>query len=169
MRTLLRRLGPRTGISVGLILVVAAVLVVGRLASSDDNRPPYSGEDSLPSVGVSAGDDGLNSPTQAVYADDADVRAAATAFTQAWLQRSTSPEDWHASLVPLSTATLASSLDGVDPVVVPANRVVGDIAIILRSDLYAQVNVPVDSGVVELGLLKQGGDWLVDSVDWQRI
>jgi hypothetical protein len=169
VRTLLRRLGPRTGISVGLILVVAAVLIVGRLAGSDDKRRPYSGPDSLPSVGVSAGDDGLISPTPLEYVDDVDVRAAATAFTQAWLQRSKSPEDWHASLVPLSTATLASSLDGVDPVVVPANRMVGDPTIILRSDLYAQVTVPVDSGVVELGLLKQGGDWLVDTVDWQRI
>jgi hypothetical protein len=30
------------------------------------------------------------------------------------------------------------------------------------------VTVPVDSGTVELGLLNQSGDWLVDSLDWQR-
>jgi hypothetical protein len=169
VRWLLRRLGPRTGISVGLILVVAAVLLVGRLAGGSNTRGPYSGPDTLPSVGISAGDDGQVSADPSQYPDDAVVRDAATTFTQAWLQRLRSPEDWHAALVPLTTTSLASSLDGVDPVVVPATRIVGDLTITLRSDLYAQVSVPVDSGVVELGLLKQGDVWLVDSVDWQRI
>ena len=37
MRSLFRRIGARTGISLGLILGVAAVLVVAKLA--DDGRP----------------------------------------------------------------------------------------------------------------------------------
>lgn len=169
MRSLLRRIGPRTGISVGLILVVAAVLIVGRLASGSETRGPYSASDPLPSAGISAGDDGRVSPGPSEFPDDAVVRGAALAFTEAWLQRSRNPEQWHAALVPLTTQSLASSLDGVDPVVVPATRIVGDLTVTLRSDLYAQVRVPVDSGTVELGLLKQGDTWLVDSVDWQRV
>jgi hypothetical protein len=168
VRQLLRRLGTRTGISAGLIAVVVLVLVVARLAGGADTASRSARPGQVPSVDASAGDDGPTAPTPTAYIDDVEVRAAATRFVQAWLQRSLSSQDWHAALVPLITQSLAESLEGVDPVVVPATRVTGDATVALRSDLYALLTLPVDSGAVELGLLKQNNVWLVDSVDWQR-
>jgi hypothetical protein len=169
MRRLLGRVGARTGISVGLILLVAAVVAIGRLAGG--NAPPRLPTDagtSSPSVDASVGDDAEVAPSQSSYPDDTAVRSAAETFTKEWLQRSRTGEQWHAALAPLSTVSLAQSLEGVDPLVVPATRIVGRPTITLRSEQYAQVTVPVDTGTVELGLLNQSGDWLVDSLDWQR-
>jgi hypothetical protein len=168
VRTLLRRLGTRTSISAGLIVVVALVLLVARLAGNNDKASESSRPGPIPSIDMSAGDDGPVAPTYSAFADDAEVRAAAATFMQSWMRRSLSSEDWHAALVPLTTASLATSLEGVDPVVVPATRITGDVTVTLRSDLYALLSVPVDTGTVELGLLKQNNTWLVDSVDWQR-
>ena len=169
MRRLLGRVGARTGISVGLILLVAAVVAIGRLAGGTaPPRAPADAETSSPSVDATIGDDAEVAPSQSSYPDDAAVRSAAEKFINEWLQRSRTAEQWHAALAPLATTNLAQSLEGVDPVVVPATRVVGGPTITLRSEQYAQVTMPVDTGTVELGLLNQSGDWLVDSLDWQR-
>jgi len=168
MRQLLRRVGARTGISVGLILVVAAILVVARLGSDERPLPPLSGPETTPTIAPTAGDDAQVAPTPSAFADNDTVRSAASTFMNAWLQRGASPAAWHGSLSSLSTKSLSDSLVGVDPVGVPATRMTGEPNVILRSDLYAQVNVPVDTGTVVLGLVKQDDRWLVDSVDWER-
>jgi hypothetical protein len=164
----MRRLGARTGISAGLVFLIALVVLLARLAGNDDTSTPYSGPGVTPSMATSVGDDAQVAPTPSAYLDNDEVRDAASAFTAAWLQRSLTPVEWHKALVPLSTDQLAASLEGVDPLVVPATRVVGEVTITLRSELYSQVSIPVDSGVVELGLLKGNSGWRVDSVDWQR-
>jgi hypothetical protein len=164
----MRRLGIRNGISAGLIVIVAMILIVARLVDDDRTATDSSRPGQVPSVNASAGDDGPIMSTPTPYSDDGEVRAAADAFIRAWLQRSLGPQEWHAGLVPLVTRSLAESLEGVDPVVVPATRITGEATLALRSDLYALLNVPVDSGMVELGLLKRENVWLVDSVDWQR-
>ena len=169
MRGLLRRIGARTGISVGLILVVAAVLLVARIGGSGRNSGvPYRGSDVVPTVTSTVGDDAQIAPTPSAYADNDVVRSAATTFMTAWLRREATAEGWHAGVAALTTRQLADSLVGVDPIGVPATRVTGDPTVVLRSDLYAQVNVPVDSGLVVLGLFKQDDRWLVDTVDWER-
>ena len=171
MRGLWRGIGARAGISAGLVVIIAAILLIARLAGGGERTPPppYTGEPALPSVTPSAGDDGrLVSAAPSDPAQDAEIRDAALAFTTAWLRRDLASEEWHGTLAPLSTAPHAQSLESVDPSGVPATRVVGEVTIPLRSDLYAQVSVPVDSGVLELGLLHEDGRWLVDSVDWQR-
>jgi hypothetical protein len=162
-------MGARTGISVGLILVVAAVLLVARIGGSSRNSGvPYRGSDEVPTITSTVGDDAQVAPTQSAYADNELVRSATMTFMTAWLRREATPESWHAGVAALATRQLADSLIGVDPVGVPATRMTGDPKVVLRSDLYAQVNVAVDSGMVVLGLLKQDDRWLVDSIDWER-
>jgi hypothetical protein len=36
----------------------------------------------------------------------------------------------------------------------------------LRTELFAQIAVPMDTGMLLLTLLKHGAEWLVDGVDW---
>jgi hypothetical protein len=169
MQGLFRRLGTRLGVSVGLILIVSAVIVIGRVFGGTESPPrSYTGPDAMPTVSSTAGDDGQVGPTPTAFADDAEVRSAASTFLASWLQRDASPEAWHSALVPLTTTSLAESLVGVDPIAVPATRVVGSPQVTIQSDLYAQVSVPVDTGVVVLGLLHRGERWLVDSIDWER-
>lgn len=171
MRRLLDRIGVRGGVTLGLILLVAAVVAIGRLVGGPTNPPAYEGRPE-PSATVTAGptaaDDGAVEVTPSSFADDAAVRSAVAAFMAAWLQRGLSPEAWHAAIAPLSTRTLAQSLAGVDPTGVPATRIVGEPTVTRRSEIYAQVSVPVDSGTVQLTVLKMGNSWLVDGVDWER-
>jgi hypothetical protein len=114
------------------------------------------------------GDDGRVLPTSVAPADNAEIQSAVLTFMAAWLARTASATEWHDALAPLATPSLAASLVGVDPMGVPATRVVGHVVVTLRSDLYAQVTVPVDTGSVVLGLLNQDGRWLVDTLDWDR-
>jgi hypothetical protein len=153
-----------------LVLVIAAVVIVSRLVGSSAPIPGSFGQPhfEVPTVGPSAGDDGQTAETASAAVDHEQIRAAASTFTEIWLRRSLSADAWHAALAPLCTQTLAQSLTGVDPSGVPATRMVGEPTVTLRSDVYALVTVPVDSGTVELGLLTQGGRWLVDTLDWQR-
>jgi hypothetical protein len=119
-------------------------------------------------VDPTAGDDAEVAPSPSTFSDDDAVTSAASAFVSAWLKRDLSPAAWHAALVPLSTATLAQSLEGVDPIGVPATRTISNPTMVRRTDAFAQVSVAVDTGTVVLDLLKQGGRWLVDGVDWDR-
>ena len=57
----------------------------------------------------------------------------------------------------------------MDPAGVPATRLTGDPTITLRTDVFAQVSVPADSGTLLLTLLNQTGRWRVDGVDWERV
>ena len=168
MRELLRRLGPRIGISFGLILVVATVVIVAQLAGGDRPRPYQVDVDATPTVAATAGDDGAVTSTPSAYTDDAAVRAAAAAFTAAWLRRSVPAAEWLDGLRPLATQRLITNLTGVDPMDVPVVQAVGAPVVLLRSDLYAQVRLPIDASAVLLGMVKQGDRWLVDTLDEDR-
>ena len=99
---------------------------------------------------------------------DAAVRAAAAAFTAAWLRRSVPAAEWLDGLRPLATQRLITNLTGVDPMDVPVVQAVGAPVVLLRSDLYAQVRLPIDASAVLLGMVKQGDRWLVDTLDEDR-
>ena len=77
MRGLLRRIGARTGISIGLIIVIVAVVTVARLI--DDQRvtgpvrPPTTW---APEVAATEGDDGPIADPAETYTDDEAVLAA---------------------------------------------------------------------------------------------
>ena len=120
-------------------------------------------------VDPTAGDDAEVAPSPTAFADDAAVKNAASSFVAAWLRRDRSPTAWHAALVPLSTTSLAQSLEGVDPIGVPATRTTGPPTVVRRTEAFAQVSITVDTGTVVLDLVKQGGAWLVDGVDWDRV
>ena len=123
MRELLRRLGPRAGISFGLIVVVATVVIVARLTGGGERPLPYqAGTDTTPTVAATVGDDAAVAPAPSTYADDAALRAAASTFTTAWLQRNLPAAEWLDGLRPLATQRLIDNLAGVDPLDVPVDR-----------------------------------------------
>jgi len=164
---LLGRVGLRGGIAIGLILLVAAVVAIGKLAGSRSTSDPFVPVvEPTSTVDPTSGDDAEAAATPTAYPDDAVVRRAATTFTEAWLRRSLSEQAWHAGLAKLSTKALSESLVGVDPKGVPATRRTGEPTIVLRSDLFAQAAIPTDAGTLKLTLLKQGSDWVVDAIDW---
>jgi hypothetical protein len=169
MRSLLGRIGARVGVAVVLVILIAGVLAIAKLAGSGRSQPIVPRvEGPTSSIDPTAGDDAEVVPSLTQFADDAAVKSAASAFIAAWLKRDLSSAAWHSALVPLSTAELAQSLDGVDPIGVPATRTTGAPTVVRRTDAFAQVSIAVDTGTVVLDLLKQGGTWLVDGVDWDR-
>jgi hypothetical protein len=142
---------------------------MAKLAGS--NRPASRsdpGAQALPTVDPTAGDDGDTQPSRSAGPEDTKITTAAEAFAKAWLRRDLSASDWHALITPLSTAPLAENLVGVDPTTVPATRTIGTPTVSLRAELYAQAVVVVDTGKLVLGLAKQKGRWLVDTVDLDR-
>jgi hypothetical protein len=168
MRNLLRRIGARTGISLGLILVIAAIVVVFRIADNRRTDPPFQPPPLVtPSVAASEGDDGPAGETSDPgYADDAVVLAAATDFTTAWLRRTLPAAQWLDGLRPLATADLIERLTGVDPLDVPTEAVAGEPTIRNRSAIYADVLVPIGtSDHLALGLVNVDGGWLVATLD----
>lgn len=170
MRRPLGRFGVRGGVAVGLAILVLAAGALARLAGGGARPNEYSeGTQPASTVDPTAGDDGEVGTSPSAYPDDAAVRAAAATFTEVWLRRDLSPKEWHSRVALLATASLTESLEGADPTGVPATRMVGEPRLVLRADRYSQVAVPVDTGTVLLGLLKRGGWWLVDGVDWDRL
>lgn len=168
MGTLLARLGLRGVAVVGIAIVVLAVVGVARLANRGGGAPPYTPVVPVTnSVEPTTGDDGVVAIPSA-FPDDVQVIGAAEAFTQAWLQRDTTATEWLAALTPLVTAPLAESLQGVDPIGVPATRTLGPPTIKIRSATNAQTSTSVDTGTLILGLTKEQGRWLIESVDWDR-
>lgn len=171
MRRALRLLGNRLVIAAGLAALIAVAVVVAKLASKDreTGAHPYSGATSeLSTVDPTAGDDSEPSPNPTSYSDDKQVLSVGSSFLSAWLKADLSASAWHAGVAKHATARLSQSLEGVDPAGVPARRTTGAMTIVLRSDAYAQLAVPVDSGTVRLALVFSGGEWLVDGVDWDR-
>jgi hypothetical protein len=169
MRRLLRSVGLRGGLAFGITLLVLAVVLVAKLGRQDSDVAPY-----IPviqptsTVDPTSGDDAEVVATPTAYPDDAQVKTAASRFAAAWLRRSLSAQAWHSGLAKLSTKSLAASLEGVDPSGVPATRKTGDPTVTLRTELFAQIAVPMDTGTLRLTLLKQGDEWLVDGVDWDQ-
>jgi hypothetical protein len=169
MGSLLGRIGARVGVAVVLIVLVAGVLAIAKLAGGGGGRSTSPRlDDPTTTVDPTSGDDAEVAGTPTAFADDAAVKDATTVFVAAWLKRDRSASAWHAALVPLSTTALAQSLDGVDPIGVPATRTTGPPTVVRRTEAFAQISIAVDTGTVVLDLLKQGDKWLVDGVDWDR-
>lgn len=168
MRRLLRRIGARTGISIGLIIVIVAVLTVARLIddgrTTPSVRPPANGW--TPDVAATEGDDGPIADPTPTYTDDEAVLAAATAFTTAWLNRTLPADAWLDGLRPHATEALIDRLTGVDPLDVPAGATAGEPTIRERAEQHAEVVVPIGAGdTLVLGLVLVDGRWLVGTLD----
>jgi hypothetical protein len=167
MRRLLRRIGARTGIALGLVVAIAVVLTWARVANGPSRpTPPHRGDVTLPSVAATAGADGVDVTASATYSDDSSVLAAATAFATAWLNRTLPANQWLDGMRPYATPELIGRLTGVDPLDVPESATLGQPAIRGRSDLYAEVLVPIETGdALDLGIALRDGHWVVATLD----
>lgn len=169
MRSLMGRVGVRVAVAAGLLLLILGVVSVARLAGGADRSIDPAAPQATVSLDPSAGDDGEVLPTPSAYADDVAVLTAARIFTTAWLRRDASPSSWHTGVASLSTDTLSASLEGVDPLSVPATRTTAEPTIVRRTDAFAQVSIAVDTGTLVLTLVRPESRWLVDGVDWDRV
>jgi hypothetical protein len=174
MRQLLGRLGIRVGAVLAIVVVIGIAVAIGR-AVGDNNRPPTSlgGEGGEPPVTASGAsstgpDDGVQRPAPTLSATPIELKIAVDQFMIAWLDRNATPEAWHAAVAKLATTRLSASLIGVDPLGVPATRVVNPPTFPILTATFARATIGVDSGTVTLTLLKQYGVWRVDGIDWQR-
>jgi hypothetical protein len=94
------------------------------------------------------------------------VLATATAFTTAWLRRDLPADAWLDGLSPYATEELIGRLQGVDPLDVPADAAPGSPVIRQRSDVYADVLVPIGThDALALGLVGADGAWRVTTLD----
>jgi hypothetical protein len=170
MRIPFVRLGLRRGVLVTLILIIATTLTLGRLAGPASLPPlpaPEAGVGATSGADRTAGDDGVRvTPGASAYSTS--VAARASEFMTVWLRRHETAERWREAIAALGTRRLADSLAGVDPLGVPATRVVSGPVTSFRSATVAEATFVVDSGTVTLTLLETERVWLVDGVDWQR-
>ncbi|GAA1879999.1 hypothetical protein [Asanoa iriomotensis] len=188
MRRVLQLLGTsvlrsRLGVAVVLAIVVLGIVGVARVVAGPEGRStgnlqPVETSTAEASADSREGDDGVvePAPTSSTKLDPgpslspggAKPETVAEAFAEAWLDRTAKADAWHAALVPNATAELATKLEGVDPVVVPAQRLTGPPKVVPQGSGLAEVSYPVDSGTLVLRMVVGQGRWLVDGVDWER-
>lgn len=172
MHHILRILGTRYGAALGLLLLIAMVVGIGKVAGGHPDTPgtagpPIVATDSYPP------DDGLDSPPPVVSPSTSPgapgPQQVALSFTRSWLHHTgISQAEWHAGLAPYATGRLSDELADTDPSAVPANELTGDPTLVPHAASYVDVILPLDSGTLDLRLIADQGRWLVDGVDWQR-
>lgn len=189
MRRVLQLLGTsalrsRLGVAVVLAVVVLGIVGVARVASGPEDRSasvfPAVAESTTATTADpdAAGDDGVAEPQpgSSTTVDPGPSLSpgakkpaeVAKAFATSWLDRTAKADDWYSALVPDVTEELAAKLKGVDPVVVPAERLTGSPTVVPRGTGLVEVSYPVDSGTLVLRVVVTEGRWLVDGVDWER-
>ncbi|MFF5174085.1 hypothetical protein ACFY3U_15765 [Micromonospora sp. NPDC000089] len=171
-----RVLRSRIGIALGIAVLVLSVIGGARLVAGPtestgglSNRPA----EPITTVDPEAGDDGvLATPSQQAprtRPGEPTPEQAASRFTTAWLGGpAETAARWQEKLRPLSTPGLTEKLAGVDPAGVPAEKVTGAPTLLPRTESFAEVFVPLESGRLRLELVAPDGRWLVDAVDWER-
>ena len=163
----------RWGVAIVLVVIVFAVIGLGRLFSGGKDDNPVVGGGGSPatvaSVNPSEDDGDISSeapPSPSTGPGKAQPEAVAYAFASAWVDKKVSAKTWRDQLLPNSTQKLADELKGVDPASVPADRVIGRPSVAaVNSDLVNAV-VTMDSGKLSLRLTAPEGQWLVDGIDW---
>jgi hypothetical protein len=163
----------RWGVAIVLVVIVFAVIGLGRLFAGGKGDNPVVGAPASPatvaSVNPSEDDGDISSeapPTPSTGPGKAQPEAVAYAFASAWVDKKVSAKTWRDQLLPNSTQKLADELKGVDPASVPADRLVGRPSVAaVNSDLVTAV-VTMDSGKLSLRLTAPEGQWLVDGIDW---
>jgi hypothetical protein len=163
----------RWGVAIVLVVIVFAVIGLGRLFSGGKNDNPVVGGGGSPatvaSVNPSEDDGDISSeapPTPSTGPGKAQPEAVAYAFASAWVDKKVSAKTWRDQLLPNSTQKLVDELKGVDPASVPADRLIGRPSVAaVNSDLVTAV-VTMDSGKLSLRLTAPDGQWLVDAIDW---
>lgn len=173
----------RVGIAVVLAIVVLAIVGLARAFAGPEDRSsgglrPVETSTAPAAAGSPEGDDGIvePAPVSSTALDPGPSLSpgarqpakVAGEFAEAWLDHSAKADDWHAALVPNATPSLATKLKGVDPAIVPADRLTGPAKVVPQGSGLAEVSYPVDSGTLVLRMVVEEGKWLVDGVDWER-
>lgn len=122
-----------------------------------------------PAVPDDIDDDSLNDPDPAsggtARVDTAGAADAAARFARDWTRHTgTDATSWAPRLAALSTPTLAGKLRGIDPAVVPADKVTAAPQVTATPG-GADASITTDTGTLRLTLVHQGR-WQVDTLDW---
>jgi len=180
MRTALRLLGTRYGIAAALVVIVLAVVSIGRLADTGsrvETGPPVApvSPSMVPTAdNVESGNDALVEPSDAaaspsLSAGAANVPVVAKRFVAAWLHHSgVTGTQWRDGMAPDATPNLMAKLKDTDPNNVPADTIAGGVTMIDEGGLVWAAAIPVNGGMVTLTLISMRGRWLVDGIDWQQ-
>jgi hypothetical protein len=166
----------RWGVAAVILVIVLAVVGVGRLLSggSAAGQPIVTIGSPEPVISADPSDDdsvisAAPPPKPTTGPGKAEPEAVAYAFASAWVDhKNVSPKAWHDGILPNATKKLSDELDGVDPASVPASRVLGRPAVVPVGEGLVTAVVTVDSGRLSLRLVAPDGHWLVDGVDWNR-
>ncbi|MEV0721274.1 hypothetical protein AB0I37_00665 [Micromonospora purpureochromogenes] len=171
-----RVLRSRIGIALAIAVLVFAVIGTARLVTGPvdpaiglSNRP----REPITTVDPKEGDDGVIATPVPVSPStrpgELTPQQIADRFAKTWLGGpAVTAEKWHSDLRPLSTAGLTEKLTGADPAGVPAEKVTGELILRPRTEAFAEVLVPLETGRLRLELVAPDGRWLVDAVDWER-
>ena len=163
----------RWGVALVIVLIVAAVVGIGRVFSDGKSATPSLGNNSpAPAISINPSDDDsiidtAAPPSPSTSPGRAQPEVVAYAFASAWSNhKGVTPKTWRDRLLPNATKNLADELNGVDPAGVPADRVVGRPSLIPVSDTVVNAVVTMDTGKLNLRLVAPDGHWLVDGIDW---
>ena len=180
MRDVLRQLGVRQRISLGALVLVAAILVIARLVPHHEpdslvqritvtgTGAPVIEPTSVPSV-IPSGPL-LHSPVPPTRRPGtATPQSVARAFTNVWLHHDgVTAAAWWRAVAPYTTGTLTTELSQTDPQNVPANRITGAVTIVDDTTDTCLAQVPTDTGTLGLTMTLVHGGWLVSDIDWTR-
>src|SRR5215471_6700029 len=168
MRHFPRLLANRYGVALGLIVIIAVIVGVGKaLGAAALTLPTGSATGAAVSTASAEPDDGQDSP-DAPLAPSTSPGAAvpqsvAVSFATAWLHHDgVSGQAWFSAVSRYSTESLKNELTGVDPAGVPASQITGPPSDIPHDASFVEIAMLVDSGTLTLRLLASHGRWLVD-------
>ncbi len=188
MRNILRSLGARQSIGIGLIAIVVLIIVVAKVLpqrSPDSavhiSNPVTAGTGTASGGGVAGAlDPGnlpgatpsapvLHSPVPPVTSPGTKKpQTVAVSFAKAWVDHTdVSAAQWLHAVTAYTTTDLAAQLAETDPENVPATRVTGAATVIGDSVTSCGVHVPTNTGTLLLTMVNTHGAWMVDTVDWQ--
>jgi cell division septation protein DedD len=163
----------RWGVAVILVVVVLAVVGLGRLLSGGDpSAPPLVASSPAPVISADPHDDDsvidtAPPPSPTTSKGQAQPEAVAYAFASAWVDhQNVSPKTWRDRLLPNCTKTRGDELEGVDPAGVPADRVRGRPSLVPVSATLVNAVVTMDTGKLTLRMISPDGHWVVDGIDW---
>jgi len=166
----------RWGVAIVLLVLVLAVVGIGRLFAGDNGsgRTPIGAGSAEPTLSANPDDEDTvispgPPPMPTTSPGTALPEAVAYAFAGAWVDHENiSAKAWHDRLVPNATKELSDQLAGTDPTDVPASRVNGRPALVPIGEGLVDAVVETDSGKLTLRLVAPEGRWLVSGIDWDR-
>jgi len=164
----------RWGVGLVILILVLAIVCLGRLFSNSDDASSPAVNTGSPAPAISADpsdDDSVISPepppSPTTDPGMAQPEAVAYAFAAAWVDhQNVSANTWHDRIMPNSTKGLSDELNNVDPADVPASKVVGRPTVVPVGDGLISAVVTTDAGKLTLRLVAPDKHWLVDGIDW---